>query len=85
MYGTAAVFAMQRDGATILEGSRAAGLILPASCESGSCATCRAKLLAGRVSLLANFALDDNELAAGYVLACQAVPASVALVLDFDD
>ena len=84
IYGETLVFVMQRDGATLLEGSRAAGLTLPASCESGSCATCRAKLLAGHVSLRANFVLDDDELAAGYVLACQAVPESAVLALDFD-
>ena len=84
LYGQALAFTMTRDGATVLEASRAAGLHLPSSCEVGSCATCRARLVTGAISLKSNFALDDDELAAGYVLACQCLPASEEIALDFD-
>ena len=77
-------FSMCRDGSTVLEAGRAAGVELPYSCEAGSCSTCRARLVAGQVHMLNNLILDDTELAAGYVLACQAVPESEALSLDFD-
>lgn len=49
-----------------------------------SCATCRARLVTGAISLKSNFALDDDELAAGYVLACQCLPESDDISLDFD-
>jgi 3-ketosteroid 9alpha-monooxygenase subunit B len=81
--GHRAEFAMD-DGATVLEAARAAGVELPAMCEAGSCATCRAYLRAGTVNLLANSVLADDELATGWVLACQAVPDSAHLELDFD-
>jgi ring-1,2-phenylacetyl-CoA epoxidase subunit PaaE len=84
VFGEQAVFTMLRDGSTVLEAARGAGVLLPSSCEAGSCATCRARLVSGRVTLLNNFALDDAELAAGFVLACQAVPLSAQVVLDFD-
>ena len=34
-------------GTTILEAMRAAGHDVPSSCESGTCGTCRTKLIAG--------------------------------------
>lgn len=84
LYGQALAFTMTRDGTTVLEASRAAGLHLPSSCEVGSCATCRARLVTGAVTHKSNIALDDDELAAGYVLACQCLPASDDISLDFD-
>lgn len=82
--GRRARFGMHRDGTTVLAAARAAQLELPSMCEAGSCATCRARLRAGEVSMLANLVLGADELAAGYVLACQAVPLSARLTLDFD-
>jgi ring-1,2-phenylacetyl-CoA epoxidase subunit PaaE len=57
---------------------------LPYACRGGVCATCRAKVLAGEVSMVRNFALEPDELAAGYVLTCQSVPTSARLVVDYD-
>lgn len=85
VYGQSLVFHMPRDGRTVLEASRAAGIALPYSCEAGCCSTCRAKLIAGKVRMVNNLILDDDECAAGYVLACQALPESAKVSLDFDD
>jgi ring-1,2-phenylacetyl-CoA epoxidase subunit PaaE len=57
---------------------------LPFACKGGVCGTCRAKLTEGEVSMRRNFALEDEELAAGFVLTCQSRPASEKLTLDFD-
>ena len=84
LFGQHSRFHMQRDGRTVLEGSRAAGIDLPYSCEAGCCSTCRAKLMDGVVRMRNNLILDDAEQAAGYVLACQAEPESATLSLDFD-
>ncbi|MDE2276897.1 MAG: 2Fe-2S iron-sulfur cluster binding domain-containing protein [Burkholderiales bacterium] len=62
-----------------------AGLDLPYSCRSGMCATCRARLLEGRVRMDRNFALEPDEVAAGFVLACQAHPQTERVVLSFDE
>ena len=83
-YGGQASFEMPRDGITVLDAARAAGVELPSSCGVGSCSTCRARLLAGQVHMLNNLILDEAECTAGYVLACQAVPDSDTLSLDFD-
>lgn len=84
LYGRHETFAMNRGDRTILEAGRAAGIELPYSCEAGSCSTCRARLVEGRASMRNNLILDDAELAAGYLLACQALPESDYLILDFD-
>jgi ring-1,2-phenylacetyl-CoA epoxidase subunit PaaE len=70
--------------ANVLAAATAAGLDLPYSCRSGVCATCRAKVLEGTVAMQRNFALEAADLAAGYVLTCQAVPTSERVVVSFD-
>lgn len=62
----------------------AAGLDVPWSCKGGVCATCKARLLEGEVEMDLNHALGPEEVAAGYVLSCQAHPLSERVVLDFD-
>lgn len=75
----------RKDQPSILDAASAAGLEVPFSCTSGVCGTCRAKLLEGQVRMERNFALDKNEVAAGYVLCCQAHPLSERVILSFDD
>ena len=43
---------------TILQTARMAGLNAPSSCETGSCATCMARLTQGSARMLNNDALD---------------------------
>jgi len=70
---------------SILDAASAAGLEVPYSCTSGVCGTCRAKLLEGEVRMERNFALDKNEVAAGFVLTCQSHPLTERVVLSFDE
>jgi ring-1,2-phenylacetyl-CoA epoxidase subunit PaaE len=74
-----------KDQPSILDCASAAGLEVPFSCTSGVCGTCRAKLVEGPVRMERNFALDKNEVAAGFVLTCQAHPTSERVVLSFDE
>ncbi|MGH9467818.1 MAG: 2Fe-2S iron-sulfur cluster-binding protein, partial [Terriglobales bacterium] len=60
-------FPIERERETILEAGLRAGLDLRFSCKSGVCATCRAKLVSGEVDMDGNFALEDNEIARGYI------------------
>jgi ring-1,2-phenylacetyl-CoA epoxidase subunit PaaE len=71
-------------GASILEAGLVQGLDLPFSCKSGVCSTCRAKVLRGRVDMALNYALDEKEVAAGFVLTCQSRPLTDKVVLDYD-
>lgn len=73
--------ATHRPGTTLLQTARQAGLSPPYSCEAGNCATCMAKLVEGRATMRANNALTEEEVAEGWVLTCQAVPASTVEVV----
>ena len=57
---------------------------LPFACKGGMCCTCRAKLVEGYVEMEVNYALEPEEVAAGYILACQSIPLSEKIVVDFD-
>lgn len=63
-------------GTTILQTARQLGMAPPFSCESGSCATCMARLVEGGVDMFVNNALTDDEVAEGWVLTCQSVPTT---------
>lgn len=65
-----------RAGNTILQTARLAGLKAPSSCETGSCGTCIAQVVEGSARMLNNDALDDDEVADGLVVTCQALPTS---------
>jgi ring-1,2-phenylacetyl-CoA epoxidase subunit PaaE len=57
---------------------------LPFACKGGVCGTCRARVTAGEVRMLRNYALETNEIEAGYVLTCQTLPLTDAVTLDYD-
>jgi ferredoxin-NADP reductase len=65
-----------QEGETFLETARRAGLRAPFSCESGSCATCMARLEVGEAKMRVNNALMPDEVAEGWVLTCQGLPTS---------
>jgi ring-1,2-phenylacetyl-CoA epoxidase subunit PaaE len=56
----------------------------PYACKGGVCGTCRVKLVSGEVSMDRNFALEPEEVSAGYVLACQSRPVTETVEVDFD-
>jgi ferredoxin-NADP reductase len=72
-------------GTTILQTARQMGMAAPSSCESGSCATCMAKLVDGEVSMFVNNALTDDELDEGWVLTCQSVPTTPSVHVVYEE
>ena len=58
--------------ATILDVADEAGIFIDNACRSGTCASCRVKLLSGDVSMAVQDALTEQDKAEGYILACQA-------------
>ncbi|MFI7667800.1 2Fe-2S iron-sulfur cluster-binding protein [Nocardia sp. NPDC049526] len=74
----------RKDGETLLDSARRAGLTPPFSCEAGNCATCMARVTKGHATLRRNDALTDDELAEGYVLTCQAVPDTDSITVDYE-
>lgn len=57
---------------------------VPFACAGGVCGTCRARVLLGSVRMTENYALEPDELEAGYVLTCQSHPTTAALTVDYD-
>lgn len=75
---------LARGGASILDAALIKGADLPYACKGGVCCTCKAKVLEGEVEMEVNYALEEDEVAAGYILSCQAHPISKKVVVDFD-
>ena len=73
-----------RDGNTLLQTARSAGLRAPSSCEMGSCGTCMARLTVGSVRMINNDALTEEEVAEGWVLTCQSLPTSASVTVIYE-
>ncbi|MHC6226865.1 1,2-phenylacetyl-CoA epoxidase subunit PaaE [Pseudomonas sp. X10] len=82
--GRALAFDLPRNTQSVLDAGNAIGAELPYSCKAGVCSTCKCKVVEGEVEMDSNHALEDYEVAAGYVLSCQSYPVSDKVVLDFD-
>jgi ring-1,2-phenylacetyl-CoA epoxidase subunit PaaE len=85
MDGRRRTFQMAPTDGSVLEAAERAGLELPFSCRSGICATCRTRIVAGEAVMAHNIALESWEIAAGFVLCCQARPTTATLELSYDE
>ncbi len=56
----------------------------PFACRGGVCGTCRAKVLDGAVTMRHNYALEPEEVQAGYVLTCQSWPTTPSVTLSYE-
>lgn len=82
--GIAFEFDLPFNGDTILDAALKLGADLPFSCKGGVCSTCKAKLTEGRVNMDVNYALEQDEVNAGFILTCQSHPCTEKVVVDFD-
>ncbi|MET9465599.1 2Fe-2S iron-sulfur cluster-binding protein [Streptomyces sp. NPDC006544] len=73
-----------REGESLLDAVLRARADAPYACKGGVCGTCRAFLVTGEVRMERNFALEEAETDAGFVLACQSHPVSEEVEIDFD-
>ena len=81
--GRASTFTMPRDE-RVLDAALKVRSELPYACKGGVCSTCRAKIVDGEVEMARNYALEPDEVAAGYVLTCQSSPTTDAVTVDYD-
>jgi ring-1,2-phenylacetyl-CoA epoxidase subunit PaaE len=71
-------------GTPILDAAQRIRPDLPFACKGGVCGTCRALVVDGQVTMRRNYALEQDEVDAGYVLTCQALPTSDQITVDYD-
>lgn len=69
----------------ILDAALNAGADLPFACKGGVCCTCKAKIMEGTAKMDVNYALEADEVEAGYILTCQSHPTSEKLIVSFDE
>jgi ring-1,2-phenylacetyl-CoA epoxidase subunit PaaE len=82
--GTRKSFLLEKEKENIIEAGLRNGIELPYSCRGGVCSTCRCRLLEGEVDMDVNFALEDYEVARGFILSCQSYPTTDKVVVDYD-
>lgn len=76
---------LDSNGQNILDAAQESGADLPFACKGGVCCTCKAKIIEGTAHMDVNYALEADEVEAGYILTCQSHPTSDRLVVSFDE
>lgn len=61
----------------------AQGLDAPYSCRQGNCSACGCTLVEGKVRMLANNVLEQEDLDEGWILACQSVPVTDTVKISY--
>lgn len=59
---------------TVLAAAKANGLNIPSGCTFGVCGTCKVRKSAGEVHMVHNGGISEDDIAAGYILACCSHP-----------
>ena len=82
--GIVTSFELGFENDSILNAALKQGIDLPFACKGGVCCTCRAKLEEGEVEMDVNYALEPEEVKAGYILTCQSHPKTEKVVVNYD-
>lgn len=70
-------------GRNLVDTMMAAGIEVPYSCREGNCGSCAAKVVEGQVDLGNAAILEEEDIADGLFLACQACPLSDTVKVEF--
>jgi ferredoxin-NADP reductase len=68
------LFAQASADESLVDAAKRAGLVIPTGCLAGVCGTCRIRVLSGQVDMTDSGGILEEEIEAGYVLACCSRP-----------
>ncbi|TSE09597.1 ferredoxin--NADP reductase [Aquimarina algiphila] len=68
---------------TILQAAMSNNIMLPYSCRSGMCNSCKAKCISGSVKMIDGHFLSEEEVAEGHILTCISFPRSNNVSISF--
>ncbi len=74
VFADSGVTAICNESDTVLVAAKAAGLNIPNGCTFGVCGTCKVKKTAGEVHMVHNGGISEDDIEAGYILACCSKP-----------
>jgi ring-1,2-phenylacetyl-CoA epoxidase subunit PaaE len=71
-------------GKSILEKALEDKIPLSYSCKNGTCGKCTAKQTAGKVHMMKNYALTEDEVKKGFILLCQSHPLDDEVIITIE-
>ncbi|MBC3759639.1 ferredoxin--NADP reductase [Hyunsoonleella sp. SJ7] len=71
-----------RGDKTILNQAMSSNIVIPYSCRSGMCSTCKGKCVEGEVKMMDGHILPESEVEAGNILTCVTYPVSEKVVIE---
>ncbi len=80
IFESSGVTAKVAETETVLSAARANGLNIPSGCTFGVCGTCKVKKLSGEVHMVHNGGISEDDIEAGYILACCSNPIGTVSV-----
>lgn len=80
VFATSGITARVAEVDTILAAARGSGLNIPSGCTFGVCGTCKIRKLSGEVHMVHNGGISEEDISAGYVLACCSHPIGRVVV-----
>ncbi len=75
---------MDENSTSVIDSLNREGYDPPYSCRGGVCCACQAKVIEGKVTMKMNYSLTEQEVEDGYILTCQAQPASEKVTISYD-